>query len=53
MVLWMLRAGIEDSSSCIVGLECDVVLESADDVLGGFLFGCASGSVGVGGVVMS
>lgn len=49
----MLRAGIKNCSSCIVGLGCDVVLESADDVLGGFQFGCAPGSVGVGGVVMS
>ena len=53
MLLWMSRADLEVGSDGLVDLAGDVALEAADDVLGGFLFGCASGPVGAGGVVVS
>ncbi len=53
MLLWRSRADLEVGSDGLVGLASDVALEAADDVLCGFLFGCASGSVGAGGVVVS
>ena len=53
MLLWMSRADLEVGSYGLVDLAGDVALEAADDVLGGFLFGCASGPVGAGGVVVA
>lgn len=53
MLLWRSRADVEVCSDGLVDLADDVALEAADDVLGGFLFGCTSGPVGAGGVVVS
>lgn len=53
MLLWLLRADLEVGSDGLVDLAWDVALDAADDVLGGFLFGCASGPVGASGVVVS
>ena len=45
-MLWMSKADLEVGSNGLVDLAGDVTIEAADDVSGGFLFGCTSGSVG-------